>query len=89
MLSVKREGNLDVKKTGQENSPFANIAKYAAIGLEFPGMAIGGFFLGYLIDRYFNTSPWFTVTITFFGFFGAVIRLVQWLRRFANEDRQT
>jgi F0F1-type ATP synthase assembly protein I len=38
--------------------------------------------VGYLIDRQFDTSPWFTVGASVLGFFGAVYRLMQYSRHF-------
>ena len=72
-------------KPRKEKSPFANLAKYVAIGLEFPSAIIGGLFLGYLIDLYFGTSPWFATTLAFLAFVGAVFRLVRWLQRLSGD----
>jgi len=53
--------------------------------LELPSTIIGGLFLGYLIDLYFGTSPWFTATLAIVAFVGAVVRLVQWLQHFSGD----
>lgn len=68
--------------------PYLKLAKYAAIGLEFPSTVIGGIVLGYLLDVYLDTSPWFAIALTLVAFSGACIRLVQWVRRFASEDNE-
>ncbi|MEE9550230.1 MAG: AtpZ/AtpI family protein [Candidatus Binatia bacterium] len=78
--------NLHGNKLGKRKPPFANLAKYVAIGLEFPSTIIGGLFLGYLIDLYFDTSPWFTMTLALLAFVGAVFRLVKWLQRFSGDQ---
>jgi F0F1-type ATP synthase assembly protein I len=57
-----------------------------AMALELPGSIAGGLFLGYLLDQYFNTSPWLMLTLTILGFTGACIRLVRWVR-FYSEQR--
>ncbi len=81
-----RQGkNSGERKSEGKPPPFANLAKYAAIGLEFPSTIIGGLFLGYLIDLYFDTSPWFMATLVVLAFVGAVVRLVKWLQHFSGD----
>jgi F0F1-type ATP synthase assembly protein I len=53
--------------------------------VEFPSTIVGGLFLGYLIDLYFDTSPWFTMILAFLAFVGAVFRLVKWSQRFSGD----
>jgi F0F1-type ATP synthase assembly protein I len=72
---------------GQEkvDSRFAKIAKYTAIGIQFPSTILGGFVVGYFLDSYFDTAPWFLIVTTFAAFIGAVAQLIQWVRRFGAE----
>ena len=67
---------------------FINISKYTAIGLEFPSTVLGGLVLGYLLDRYFGTSPWLAVGVTLLALVGAFVRLVVMLKRFSGKDQQ-
>jgi F0F1-type ATP synthase assembly protein I len=60
-----------------------------AMALELPGSIIGGLFIGYLLDNYFNTSPWIMMALTTLGFTAACIRLVRWARYFADERSKT
>lgn len=75
--------------SGPENKTpaFVRFSKYAAIGLEFPSTILGGFVLGYVLDRLFETSPWFIVTITLFGLVGAFVRLIFMLRRLSGDKK--
>lgn len=41
--------------------------KYAQIGLELAGAVLAGFYLGYKLDGFFKTLPWFTLLGSFFG----------------------
>lgn len=77
------------REPGKANFPFARLAKYLAIGLEIPSTIIGGLVLGYLIDLQFGTSPWVTVVMAVLGFVGAVYRLLQYLKRFADERNES
>jgi F0F1-type ATP synthase assembly protein I len=81
---VRQGENPGEKKSEKKPPPFANLAKYVAIGVEFPSTILGGLFLGYLIDLYFGTSPWFMAALAIAAFVGAVARLVQWLQHFSG-----
>jgi F0F1-type ATP synthase assembly protein I len=56
-----------------------------AMALELPGSIVGGLFIGYLLDNYFNTSPWIMMALTTLGFTAARIRLVRWVRYFSEK----
>ena len=60
-----------------------------AMALELPGSIIGGLFIGYLLDNYFNTSPWIMMALTTLGFTAACIRLVRWVRYFSENRSET
>jgi F0F1-type ATP synthase assembly protein I len=59
-----------------------------AMALELPGSIIGGLVIGYLLDEYFNTSPWLMMGLTILGFTAACIRLVRWVRYFSEKRNQ-
>ena len=58
---------------------------YLAVAFELPSMILGGLLVGYLLDDYLGTSPWFLIAITAIAFTGAFVRLVQWMRFFSKE----
>lgn len=72
---------------GSRESLGLKIGKYAAIGLEFPSTVVGGLFLGYVLDNYFASFPWFMAFCTIFALVGAFVRLVQCLKRFSGERK--
>ncbi len=82
---MRPEADPSEDRADQSNSRFVRIAKYAAIGLQFPSTIIGGLVLGYLVDKFLGTSPWGVTILTFVAFAGAVAQLIQWVRRFGNE----
>ena len=63
---------------------YLKIGKFAAAGLEFPTTILGGLLLGYFLDRYFETSPWFTTVLTLVALVGSFIRLFQWVNYFSR-----
>lgn len=70
------------------NEPnYLKFSKYAAAALEFPSTVLGGMFLGYLLDSYFNVSPWLTTILTFVALIGAFARLFQWLSYFSRDKK--
>jgi F0F1-type ATP synthase assembly protein I len=69
----------------ESQTPFLRRAGlYLGIAFELPGTILGGLLVGYLVDDYFETSPWFLVVMTAFAFAGAFMRLVQWSRYLAK-----
>ena len=70
------------------NEPnYLKFSKYAAAALEFPSTVLGGMFLGYFLDGYFNVSPWFTTILTFVALIGAFARLLQWMSYFSRKKQ--
>jgi ATP synthase protein I len=41
------------------------------------GMPLGGFLIGFLLDKLFGTVPWIALTLMFVGFAGAVWDLMK------------
>ena len=58
---------------------------YVGVAFELPGTILGGLLIGYLLDNYLGTSPWFLIAVTAIAFAGAFARLVQWVKFFARE----
>lgn len=83
---MSREGEPPEEPADRSPARFVRIAKYTAIGLQFPSTIFAGLALGYLLDRYLGTAPWLLVAMAFGGFFVAVAQLIQWVRRFSKED---
>ena len=73
--------------TEEKTPAFVRFSKYAAIGLEFPSTILGGFALGYVLDRFFETSPWFIMSITLFALVGAFVRMIFMLQRLSGDRK--
>lgn len=58
---------------------------YLGVAFELPGTILGGLVLGYFLDSYLGTSPWLLIALTALAFVGAFVRLMKWVRFFANE----
>ena len=71
-------------KDTEGESFYLKIGKYAAAGLEFPSTILGGLLLGYFLDDYFETSPWFTTILTLLALIGGFVRLFQWINYFSR-----
>jgi F0F1-type ATP synthase assembly protein I len=70
----------------ESQTPFLRRASlYLGVAFELPGTILGGLLVGYLLDRYFGTSPWLLITVTLVGFAGAFVRLVYWFKYFSRQ----
>ena len=58
---------------------------YLGVAFELPGTIIGGLAVGYFLDLYLGSSPWFLIALTAIAFAGAFRRLVRWVKFFARE----
>ena len=58
---------------------------YLGVAFELPGTIVGGLVVGYFLDRYLGTSPWFLIVVTAVAFVGAFVRLVRWVQFFSRE----
>lgn len=74
-------------KDTEVESPYLKVGKYAAAGLEFPSTVLGGLLLGYFLDSYFGSSPWFTTILTLVALVGGFVRLFQWIDYFSRRKR--
>ena len=79
-----RTGNGQGGRRSNNRPNSLRFSKFAAAALEFPSTVLGGMFLGYLLDSYFNVSPWLTTLLTFVALIGAFARLFQWVNYFSR-----
>jgi ATP synthase protein I len=72
----------------QPKSKAGSIARQFALATELPFLvaagALGGGFIGYLLDRWLHTKPWLMLVVGAVGFFAAVRDM---LRRLDKHDR--
>jgi len=58
-----------------------DLTRRSALALELPFTMVGalvvGGFLGYFLDKWLHTSPWLTVVLGAFGFFGGVREVIR------------
>ncbi len=82
---MSQHGNGQPSDDRDDKTPnFVKVSKYLAIGLEFPSTIFGGLILGYLLDQYFDSSPWLTLSATLLALVGGFVRLIYMLRRFSG-----
>ena len=53
----------------------------AGLALSLPAMMFGPPAVGYYIDEYFGTSPWFFLSFLAIGFLGTAINVYQLLKK--------
>ncbi len=62
-------------------------AEYTTVGIMFPASIAVGFFIGYLLDKAFNTSPYLMIIMTLYGIAAAFINLFKISRRHGKKDK--
>ena len=78
-------GNRPDRRQDRQTPFLRKAGLYLGVAFELPGTIIGGLAIGYLLDNYFQTSPWLLISLTAIAFAGAFIRLIHWARFFSRE----
>ena len=65
------------KTSGRQTSLLAQVGFYSSLGFILPASALGGFGLGWLLDRRLHSSPVFALLL---GLLGAAAGIVEILR---------
>ena len=58
---------------------------YVATRMACRSPLLAGLLVGYLLDDYLGTSPWLLIALTAIAFIGAIVRLLYWVKLFAQE----
>jgi len=83
---VRKVGDSPTNHQQDEQTPILRGAGlYLGVAFELPGTIIGGIAVGYFVDKYFDTSPWFLIVCTAAAFAGAFVRLVKWVKFFTRK----
>ena len=74
------------KTPGKPMSLWAQVGFYASLGMILPAAAVGGFGLGWWLDRWLHTSPLFSLVLGFVGAAAGVTEVLQILTRAEKRD---
>jgi F0F1-type ATP synthase assembly protein I len=66
---------IPIEQTDNEADINSGLAVGMRIGLEFVSGTVVGMAIGYGIDRYFNTTPWFLLIFTILGFCAGIMNI--------------
>ncbi len=73
---------------GNDRSSLRQVGIYAAYGMEITLPAVAGLVVGYFLDRWLSTAPWFTLALLVSGFIagiGNAFRLIKKLEKKSGE----
>jgi len=74
----------DSEKETKEQKAARDMTMQTGLAMELPFTIVGsillGGFLGYLLDRWLHTSPWFLIAGGAFGFVSIIIEIVRRFR---------
>jgi len=68
-------------------APPLRYARYAAAGFDLVGTIIAGTGIGYLLDRWLDTTPYLTLCLMLLAIVGGFTRLIRTLRHFDRLER--
>jgi len=69
-----------------DGSEQSKLAQTLTVVTLFSSNILGGIIVGYLLDRWFNTSPWMVITGIVLGLTSAIIGLIRILNRLNRGD---
>jgi F0F1-type ATP synthase assembly protein I len=81
---VSKVGGRPIREQESQTPFLRRAGLYLGIAFELPGTILGGLLVGYFLDNYFGTSPWFLIALTAIAFAGAFARLVHWSKHLAR-----
>ncbi|WP_456400527.1 AtpZ/AtpI family protein [Persephonella sp.] len=65
---------------------FTEYLSIGAIGLHLVSGIIVGVLIGYLLDQYFNTSPYLTIIFFFFGIAAGFWNMYKDVKKYIDQD---
>jgi ATP synthase protein I len=74
------------KPPGEGMGVWATVGFYSSLGVVLPAGAVGGFGLGWLLDRWLHTSPIFSLILGLVGAAAGLIDILWVLTRAEKRD---
>jgi F0F1-type ATP synthase assembly protein I len=71
---------------GKQSDPWAQVGIYTSLGFVLFGGIAGGYFLGWILDRWLGTAPVLSLVIAAVGFTGGFIEVLRILQRLEKRD---
>lgn len=81
LLNVVLLFEKETKMKKKPKSPFRELAYYSSIGLSIAFSVFIGLFIGVGLDRYFDTSPIFTLIFLVFGVLASFSNIIRAINR--------
>lgn len=65
-----------------------NWGDYLTVGIMFPASIAVGFGIGYLLDRFFKTSPYLLIVFTLYGVAAGFVNLIKVSKRYESPPKK-
>jgi ATP synthase protein I len=65
----------------KRRSTYRQLARYSGVIFVLPSSLLVGYFLGFLLDGYLESSPWLSITFLFLGAAAGFVQLFRVLNR--------
>ncbi len=66
---------------GKPSNLWTQVAYFASLGFVLPASVVVGYGVGWLLDRWFHTSPVLSIVFTMLGAAGGFIEILQMLKK--------
>ncbi|MFQ6069406.1 MAG: AtpZ/AtpI family protein [Candidatus Aminicenantales bacterium] len=76
---------------GRKSSPGKDLKKFAllsSLALMIPSSIAVGLFIGYMLDRIFNTQPWLLLAFMILGTISGFLGFFRGLSKYGNEENE-
>jgi ATP synthase protein I len=74
-----------MKEKQSEKFDWRKIAILSSLGLMLPSSIAVGLFLGYFLDKLFNTQPWFLIIFLLLGVVSGLISLFRGIIKYSEK----
>ena len=78
----------DEDKKGADKKGYKDIAAFSAVGITLGVSIGGGAYVGYLLDKKFDTAPWLTLLCLLLGIVAGFKNLFDTVKKYDNRNNR-
>ena len=74
-------------KVEKENPQTSNIGQAFKLSTELVAAVLVGTIIGFILDNWFDTKPWFIITFFFVGVIAGIMNVIRVAKNMQKEDK--
>ena len=74
-------------KVEKENPQTSNIGQAFKLSTELVAAVLVGTIIGFILDNWFDTKPWFIITFFFIGVIAGILNVIRVANNMQKEDK--